>query len=99
MLPSQPAFEQEFEGFVPGAPDFLVEIRSKSDSLTTLKEKMKEWIESGCNLAFLIDPVERRAYIYRKDRSVTEFPYSAKLTGEDVLEGLTICPAEVDPAD
>jgi len=99
LLPSHTAYKVKFEGFVPGAPDFLVEIRSKSDSLETLKEKMQEWIESGCRLAFLIDPVERKAYVYRQDRSVTEYPYSATLTGEDVLKGLTIRPAEIDPAD
>jgi len=97
LLPSHPAYKEKTEGFVPGAPDFLVEIRSKSDSLTILKEKMQEWIESGCRLAFLIDPVERRAYVYRRDRSVTEYPYASKLSGEDILEGLTVCPAEVDP--
>jgi Uma2 family endonuclease len=99
LLPNHPAYKEKIEGFVPGAPDFLVEIRSKSDSLTTLKKKMEEWIESGCRLAFLIDPVDRKAYVYRKDRSVTEYPYSATLTGEDVLEGLKIRPAEIDPAD
>ena len=99
LLPSHRAYKEKFEGFIPGAPDFLVEIRSKSDSLETLKEKMNEWIESGCRLAFLIDPVERKAYVYRQDRSVTEFPYNATLTGEDVLKGLTIRPAEIDPAD
>jgi Uma2 family endonuclease len=97
LLPTHSAYNRKFEGFVPGAPDFLIEIRSKSDSLTTLKEKMQEWIESGCRLAFLIDPVERRAYVYRTDRSVTEFPYTATLTGEDVVEGLALCPADVDP--
>jgi Uma2 family endonuclease len=97
LLPSHPAYKQKTDSFVPGAPDFLVEIRSKSDATTTLKEKMQEWIESGCRLAFLIDPVERKAYVYRKDRSVTEYPYTATLSGEDVLEGLTLCPAEVDP--
>jgi Uma2 family endonuclease len=99
LLPSHPAFERGFEGFVPGAPDFLVEIRSKSDSLENLKEKMHEWIDSGCRLAFLIDPVERRAYVYRQDRSVTEYPYTATLTGEDVVKGLAIRPAEIDPSD
>jgi Uma2 family endonuclease len=99
LLPSHPAYKEKIEGFVPGAPDFLVEIRSKSDSLTTLKEKMREWIESGCRLAFLIDPVERKAYVYRKDRSVTEYPYTSSLSGEDVLEGLIICPADIDPED
>ena len=98
LLPSHPAYKEKIEGFVPGAPDFLVEIRSKSDSLATLKEKIQEWIESGCRLAFLIDPVERKTYVYRQDRSVTEYPYSATLTGEDILEGLTIRPADIDPA-
>jgi Uma2 family endonuclease len=97
LLDSHPAYKKRIEGFVPGAPDFLVEIRSKSDSLETLKEKMQEWIDSGCRLAFLIDPVERKAYVYRQDRSVTEYPYSAVLTGEDVLKGFTIRPAEIDP--
>jgi hypothetical protein len=60
---------------------------------------MQEWIESGCRLAFLIDPVERKAYVYRQDKSITEYPYTSKLSGEDVLEGLSIRPAEVDPAD
>jgi Uma2 family endonuclease len=97
LLPSHQAYGQKLEGFIPGAPDFLVEIRSKSDPLDTLKEKMQEWIGSGCRLAFLIDPVERKAYVYRSDRSVTEYPYNAKLSGEDVLQGLTLCPAQVDP--
>jgi Uma2 family endonuclease len=99
LLPSHTAYKEKIEGFVPGAPDFLVEMRSRSDSLTTMKEKMQEWIESGCRLAFLIDPVERKAYVYRQDRSITEYPYSATLTGEDILEGLTIRPAEIDSAD
>jgi Uma2 family endonuclease len=97
LLPTHSAYNQKFEGFVPGAPDFLIEIRSKSDPLQSLKQKMSEWIESGCRLAFLIDPVERKAYVYRKDLSVTEYPYTAKLTGEDVVEGLTLCPADIDP--
>jgi Uma2 family endonuclease len=97
LLPTHPVYNQILAGFVPGAPDFLVEIRSKSDSLTTLKEKMQEWIDAGCRLGFLIDPVERRTYVYRNDRSVTEYPYTSTLTGEAVLEGLAICPADVDP--
>jgi Uma2 family endonuclease len=99
LLPSHTAYKKRIEGFVPEAPDFLVEMRSRSDSLTTMKEKMQEWIESGCRLAFLIDPVETKAYVYRQDRSITEYPYSATLTGEDILEGLTIHLAKIDPAD
>jgi Uma2 family endonuclease len=97
LLPKHSAYTEKHEGFIPGAPDFLVEIRSQSDPLPTLKEKMHEWIEMGCRLAFLIDPLQRKAYVYRQDRSVTEYPYTATLSGEDILEGLSICPAEIDP--
>jgi Uma2 family endonuclease len=57
LLPSHPAYKRKIEGFVRGAPDFLVEIRSKSESLEMLKAKMQEWIECGSRLAFLIDPI------------------------------------------
>lgn len=99
LLPSHPAHGRKLAGFVPGAPDFLVEIRSPSDSLPTLKAKMEEWIEAGCRLAFLIDPVARRAYVYRTDGSVTEYPYTTTLSGEDVLKGFALCPADIDPED
>jgi Uma2 family endonuclease len=58
LLLSRTAYKEKIEGFVPGAPGFLVEIRSKSDSLETLTAKMHEWIKSGCSLAFLIDPAD-----------------------------------------
>ena len=58
---------------------------------------MHEWIENGNKLAFLIDPVDRKVFAYREDGSVTEYPYTATLSGEDVLPGFSVCPAEVDP--
>ena len=97
LLSTNPFFGKRLESFIPGAPDFLIEIRSKTDSFSLLKAKMVEWIENGSKLAFLIDPVDRRVYVYRKDVSVTEYPYSARLTGEDVLPGFSVCPEEVDP--
>lgn len=99
LLPDHPAFGQKHEGFVPGAPDFLIEILSPTDSLTGLKEKMRAWIKAGTRLAWLVVPRERRVYVYRADGSVTESPYDRKLTGEDLLPGLELIPAELDPAD
>ena len=97
ILPTNPYFGKRLESFIPGAPEFLVEIRSKTDSLSLLKAKMSEWIENGSKLAFLIDPVERKAFAYRQDGSITEYPYSASLTGEDILPGFSVCPEELDP--
>ncbi|MEM9538492.1 MAG: Uma2 family endonuclease [Cyanobacteria bacterium P01_E01_bin.42] len=71
-------------------PDFVIEIRSKTDSLTQLQEKMKEYIENGVNLGWLIDRTNRRAFVYRADGSITEYPQNATLAGEDVIPGFTL---------
>lgn len=99
VLPSHPSYDEadKTNTFISGAPDFLIEIRSYTDSMTLLRTKMLEWIENGARLAFLIDPFEQKAHVYRRDRSITEYPYTAKLSGEDVLTGFEVCPAEMDP--
>ena len=75
------------EGFVPAAPDFVAEIRSGSDNLEKLKTKMREsWIANGVRLAWLIDPYEETAWIYRADGSVEKVEgFDKQLSGEDVM--------------
>lgn len=97
ILPGHPAYDDPTEKFIPGAPDFLIEILSGSDSLQELKRKMQIWIQNGAKLAFLIDPLDQKAYVYRKDLSITEYPYTATLTGEDVLSGFSVVPSRLDP--
>jgi Uma2 family endonuclease len=57
--------EAEQEAFPRIAPDFVAEVRSKSDSLVELRRKMKEYVEQGVRLAWLIDPESRLVEIYR----------------------------------
>ena len=80
---------KERKSFARVVPEFVVELRSDTDRLARVKEKMtKTWIANGVHLAWLIDPSEQKAYIYRADGSiqiVTDF--TAKLSGEDVLPG------------
>ncbi len=72
--------------FAPVCPDFVVELRSESDSLNKLKDKMEEWMDNGCRLAWLIDPLEEKAYIYRPNKDIEVISsFDAKLSGEDVL--------------
>ncbi len=70
-------------------PDFIVEVRSPSDVLKNLKEKMsKVWIANGVRLAWLIDPLDEVSWVYRQDGSVEEVRgFDKKLSGEDVLPG------------
>ncbi len=78
--------------YIPTVPDFIVELRSKSDKLSVVKRKMeKTWIANGVKLAWLIDPYKEKVYIYRADGStdiVTGF--DNKLSGESVLEGFEL---------
>jgi Uma2 family endonuclease len=73
-------------------PDFIAEIRSTSDSLKKLREKITEtWLDNGVRLAWLIDPAQQKAYIFRADGSeeVVE-GFDKKLSGEDVLPGFEL---------
>ncbi len=72
------------------APDFVIEIRSKSDSLTKLKAKMQEYYENGVRLGWLIDAQNKQAFVYREDGSITQYPATATLNGENVVPGLTL---------
>lgn len=71
-------------------PKFIVKVRSKTDSLVALKTKMREWIENGVLLAWLIDPTQQKAYIYRADGSTTQiYSFNQTLSGENVLPEFT----------
>lgn len=71
-------------------PDFVVELRSRSDTLKSLQDKMREYIDNGARLGWLIDPQHRQVEIYRpgKDREVLENP--AELSEEAVLPGFVL---------
>ncbi|MEG3847056.1 Uma2 family endonuclease [Microcoleus sp. herbarium7] len=81
---------KERKGFVPLCPDFVVELRSASDSLSTLQEKMREYRENGARLGWLIDPQNRRVEIYRQQAEVEILIAPTELSGEDVLPGFVL---------
>ena len=72
------------------APDFVIEVRSKTDSLETLKAKMQEYIDNGVRLGWLIDRKNRQALVYRADGTITQYPATATLSGEDVVPGFML---------
>lgn len=82
------------ETFLQVVPDFVAEIRSASDRLSKLQEKMSDaWMANGVRLAWLIDPYEEKAYIYRAGAPQPEVieGFSGKsLSGEAVLVGFAL---------
>jgi Uma2 family endonuclease len=75
---------------LPLAPDFVVELRSASDSLTTTQNKMQEYIANGVRLGWLIDPQNQRVEIYRQGREIEVLQSPTSLSGEDVLPGFVL---------
>jgi len=88
--------EEEKEKFAPICPEFVVELRSKTDVLKTLKEKMVQWIDNGVLLAWLIDPAQKKTHVYRQDGSIEIVEgFDQTLSGEKVLEGFELDLAEL----
>ena len=82
--------EKEQEQFPPICPDFVVELRSPSDSLKRLQKKMEEYIANGAQLGWLLDPSERKVYVYRPDAEVEIFEDPEAVSGEPLLRGFTL---------
>lgn len=81
--------------FAPICPEFVVELRSDNDNLSTLKEKMQEYIDNGTQLAWLIDRKQRKVFIYRPNCGVEELDNPQTLTGEDILPGFVLDLSEI----
>lgn len=82
--------EAQRRGFVPLCPDFVIELRSQSDSLSKLQAKMTEYISNGTRLGWLINPQERLVEIYRFNQAVARLDNPSQLSGEDVLPGFIL---------
>ncbi len=71
-------------------PDFVAELRSPSDAIKDLQEKMREYLAQGARLGWLIDSISGTVEIYRPGRPVETLNKPAALSGEDVLPGFVL---------
>ena len=83
---------EERRGFLPLCPDFVIELRSTSDSLSMLQAKMQEYIDNGARLGWLIDPVSspKRVHIYRPNADAVILDEPAEVSGDPELPGFTL---------
>ena len=81
---------EEQAKFPPICPDFVIELRSRTDSLSQLQQKMQEYIQSGLKLGWLINPQNQQVETYRHNqvKEVRELPTT--LSGEKVLPGFSL---------
>jgi len=83
---------EQREKFLPLCPDFIVELRSPSDALSTLQEKMAEYVVNGARLGLLLDPVHKRVYVYKPGEPVRELADPEEVSADPVLPGFVLKP-------
>ncbi len=81
--------------YLPLCPDFVVELVSESDDLANTQAKMREYIQNGLRLGWLINPQNKQVEIYRPNQEVEIINSPTSLSGEDVLPGLVLDLANV----
>jgi Uma2 family endonuclease len=81
---------EQLKKFLPVCPFFLIEVRSPSDSLKKLQEKMDEYIANGCKLAWLIDPEKQQVHVYRPGQPVQILDNPGTVGGDPELPGFVL---------
>ena len=76
-------------GFAELAPDLAVEVLSPDDRPGEVLAKVGDWLDAGCRLVWVVDPVRRTARVYRADGSEAYLAEGDALDGEDVLPGFS----------
>ena len=78
--------DDDWKKFLPLCPDFVLELRSPSDPLRMLQDKMEEYLANGARLGWLLDPLQKQIHIYRPDQPVELLQNPARVSGEPVLK-------------
>jgi Uma2 family endonuclease len=89
-IPAEPV-----KGFFPGPPDLAVEVLSPDDRASEVLDKVRDWLQAGCQAVWIVDPRTRRISIYRSSNQITELDAGDVLSGEDLLPGFSIAVAEI----
>jgi len=82
--------EEEREDFLPLCPDFVAELRSKSDSVRFFRAKMTEYMANGARLGWLIDPLNRTVHIYRPLQPVELLENPLEVSADPELPGFVL---------
>lgn len=76
--------------FISLCPDFVLELRSRSDRLATLQQKMAEYMANGARLGWLIDPAGRQVFVYQPDHAPICLEAPNEVDGGEVLAAFTL---------
>ncbi|MDE0038817.1 MAG: Uma2 family endonuclease [Gammaproteobacteria bacterium] len=86
---------EQQERFLPLCTDFVIELRSLSDSLADTQAKMRQYVSNGLRLGWLIDPFARDVYVYRPSADVDILHEPVSVQGNPVLAGFRLVMAGI----
>jgi Uma2 family endonuclease len=89
---SNPKFPK---AFFQGAPDLVVEVLSPNDTFESLHEKLVEYFESGCLLAWVVNPHDETVHIYRSPQPSRMLRRGDSIDGEEVLQGFSLAVSDL----
>lgn len=89
-LPGRKLSDKQKEKFLPLCPGFVIELRSASDTISDLQDKMREYLDNGAQLGWLIDPQERRVYVYSQQAQVETLDNPLAIAGDPLLPGFEL---------
>ena len=81
---------EQKQRFLPLCPDLVIELRSPSDSIKTLQDKMQEYSENGASLGWLIDPEARRVLVFQPQKTMVSLDMPEFLSADDLLIGFRL---------
>ncbi len=87
--------DEQKASFAPICPDFVIELRSSSDTLSSLQAKMQEYIDNGTLLGFLIDRKNRTVHIYRPNRTPEIVDAPTAVSADPELPGFVLQMAKI----
>jgi len=87
--------EEQKQRFAPILPDFIAEIRTGDQNIAYLKDKMEEYMSCGCRLAWLIDPKNRKTWVYYENGDIQTISFETPLSGGEVMPGFELRLADI----
>ncbi len=81
---------EEKKRFLPLCPDFVIELRSPTDRLKDVQDKMKEYLDNGLKLGWLIDPEEKQVYVYKPHTQVECLKNPSEISSDSILSGFVL---------
>jgi Uma2 family endonuclease len=82
--------EAERKGYAPLCPEFVIEVRSESDRLAALQDKMRMWLTNGAEVAWLVDPSRKTVEVYRPGREAEVLEGGSAVEGDGPVAGFVL---------